>query len=57
MPISSYKLLRIDSNTCSGGVRPFIKNTIKFRLRDDLLLNLNIAKVSQKLNAKDQILL
>ena len=38
--IPNYKLLRNDSNTCAGGVGLYIKNTIKLRVRDDLLLNL-----------------
>ena len=35
--ISNHKLLRTDSNTCTGGVCLYIKNTIKFRSRNDLL--------------------
>ena len=38
--ISNYKLLRADSNTCAGGVCLYIEDTIKFRLRNDLLLKL-----------------
>ena len=36
--ISNYRLLRTDSNTCAGGVHLYINDTIKFRLRNDLLL-------------------
>ena len=38
--ISNYKLLLIDSNTCAGGVFLYITDTIKFHLRNDLLLKL-----------------
>ena len=38
--ISNYKLLRTDSNTCAGGVCLYVKDTIKFRLRNDFLLKL-----------------
>ena len=38
--ISNYKLLRTDSNACAGGVCFNRKYTIKFRLRNDLLLKL-----------------
>ena len=42
--ISYYQLLRTDSNTGAGGVCLDIKDTIKFRLRNDLLLKLNHCK-------------
>ena len=42
--ISNYKLLRTDSSTCAGGVCLYIKGTIKFRLRNDLLLKLKHCK-------------
>ena len=38
--ISNYKLLRTDFNSCAGGVCLYIKDTIKFRLRNDVLLKL-----------------
>ena len=38
--ISNYKLLRTDSNTCAGGICLYIKDAIKFRLRNDLLVKL-----------------
>ena len=38
--IPNYKLLRNDSNTCAGEVGLYIEDTIKLRVRDDLLLNL-----------------
>ena len=38
--ISDYKLLHTDSNTFAGGVCLSIKDTIKFRLRNDLLQKL-----------------
>ena len=38
--ISNHKLLRTDSNACVGGICLYIKDTIKFRLRNDLLLKL-----------------
>ena len=37
---SNYKFLHNDSAACAGGVRLYIKETIKFRLRNDLLLHL-----------------
>ena len=37
--IPNYKFLRNDSNTRAGGVGLYIKDTIKSRVRDDLLLN------------------
>ena len=40
MHISYYKVLHTDSNTCADGVCLYIKDTIKFRLRNDLLLKL-----------------
>ena len=40
MPISNYKVLRANSNTCAGGVCLYIKDTIKFRVQNDLLLKL-----------------
>ena len=38
--ISNYKLLRTVSNTCAGGVCFCIKDTVKFRLRNNLFLKL-----------------
>ena len=38
--ISKYKLLHTDSNACAGGVCLYIKDIIKFRLRNDLLLKI-----------------
>ena len=43
--ISNYKLLRTDSNTCAGGVCIYIMDTIKFRLRNDLLLKLKHCEI------------
>ena len=42
--ISNYKLLRTDSNTGAGGVCLYIKDTIKLRIRNDLLLKLKHCK-------------
>ena len=38
--ISNHKLLRTDSNACVGGICLYVKDTIKFRLRNNLLLKL-----------------
>ena len=42
--IFNYKFLLNDSATCAGGVGLYIKKTLKFRLRDDLLLHLQDCK-------------
>ena len=42
--ISNYKLFRTDFNTCADGVCLYIKDTINFRLRNDLLLKLKHCK-------------
>ena len=38
--ISNYKFLHNDSAPCAGGVGLYIKEALKFRLRNDLLLHL-----------------
>ena len=36
----NYKFLHNDSVTCAGGVGLYVRETLKFQLRDDLLLHL-----------------
>ena len=36
----NYKFFHNDSVTCAGGVGPCVRETLKFQLRDDLLLHL-----------------